>query len=187
MLEYCGDIDICDIQTVLKYLLPCFQNGEVHNVQQVWFIRGGGTARFALYPAVERGEREDLCLPLVLVRHSRLPYLVHTHLSAGADLLTTHACLHDANALSARTPRQYRHHRPQKQVGRLVLTLCSWREPRLGHLPRYHERIRQQAKSQLPASYPRRAGRVTSNPRVGVPHVTNVPAARHGSTSLSCV
>lgn len=172
---------------VQKYVLPCFQVGEMHNVQQVRSIGRGGTARFALYPAAERGQREDLRLPLVLVRHSRRPYLVHAHLPTGANLLTTHARLHDAHALPARTPRQHRYHRPQKQVGRLVLTVCSRGEPRLGHLSRHHERVRQQAEPQLPTSYPRRAGRVTSDSRVGVPHVTNVPAARHGPTCLSCV
>lgn len=159
----------------------------MHNVQQVRFIGRGGTARFALHPAVKCSEREDLHLPLVLVRHPRLPYIVHAHLPAGADLLPTYARLHDAYAFPARTPRQHRYHRPQKQVGRLVLTLCSRGEPGLGHFPRHHERIRQQAEPQLSAPYPRRAGRVTSDPRVGVPHVTNVPAARYGPTCLSCV
>lgn len=116
----------------------------MHNVQQIRFIGRSGATRFALHSAAERSQREDLHLPLVLVRHPRFPYLLHAHLPAGADLLATHARLHDADALPARAPRQHRYHRPQKQVGRLVLTVCSRGEPRLGYLPRHHERVRQQ-------------------------------------------
>lgn len=159
----------------------------MHNVQQVRFFGRSRAARFTLHSAAERSQREDLRLSLVLVRHPWLPYLVHAHLPAGANLFTTHARLHDAHALSASAARQHRYHRPQKQVGRLVLIVCSWREHRLCHLPRHHERVRQQAEPQLSAPYPWRAGRVTSDPRVGVPHVTNVLAARHGPTCLSCV
>lgn len=115
----------------------------MHNVQQIRFIGRSGAARFALYPTPECGQREDLHLPLVLVRLPRLPYLVHAYLPAGADLLAAHACLYDAHAFSARTPRQHRYHRPQKQVGRLVLIVRPRREPRLDYLPGYHERVRQ--------------------------------------------
>lgn len=159
----------------------------MHNVQQIWFIGRSRTARFTLYPAPERGQREDLRLSLVLVRLPRLSYPFHDYLPAGADLLAAHARLHDAHAFSARTPRQHRYHRPQKQVGRLVLIVCPWREPRLGHLSGHHERVCQQAEPQLPAPHPRSTGRVTSDSRVGVPHVTNVLAARYGPACLSCV
>lgn len=157
----------------------------MHTVQQVRLLRRSGAARRSLHPTPECGQREDLRLSLVLVRHPRLPHIYHSTLPHRHHLLPPHEGLHDAHALQARPTRQRRHHSQTKQDGRLVLTVHTWREPRLGHIQRYNERVRQQTEPQLPASHPRGPRRVTSDPRVGVPHVTNVVAARHGPTRLN--
>lgn len=154
-------------------------------VQQIWLVRRGGTARRPVHPSAQRREREDICLPLVLVRHPRHPYPDYPHLPHRYNILTAHARLHDANEIPTRQAGQHRHYRQTKQDGRLVSTVYPRREPRLGHIQGYHERVCEQAKPQLPASYPRRPGRVTSDPRVGVHHVTDVSAARHGPARLN--
>lgn len=155
-----------------------FQDGEVHTVQQVRVIRRGGAARRAVHPAAQRGQREDLRVPVVLVRDPRHPHLHHACVPLRDHLLAAHARLHDAHALPARAPRQRRHHRAPQQDGRLVPAVHPRGEPRLGDLPGHHARVREQAEPQLPAPHPRRAGRVTSGAGVGVPHVTVVAAAR---------
>lgn len=163
-----------------------FQNGEMYAVQQVRLIGRSGETRRTLHPTVKRGEREDLCLSLVLVRHPRLPHLYHAYLPYCHHFLAPHARLHDANAFPARSTRQRRHHRATEQDGRLVSSLHSRGESRLGHIPGHYARVCEQVKSQLSASHTRHAGRVTSNPGVGVPHVTDGLAARHGPARLSC-
>lgn len=169
------DLTICN-QSIEQSPIV-FQDGKVHIVQQVRLLRRSGAARRALHPAPQRRQREDLCLPLVLVRHPRHPHLHHSTLPTRHHLLAKNARLHDENALQARQTRQRRHHRQAKQNGRLVPTLHSRREPRLGYLQGYYERVRKQTQPQLPTSYPRCTGRVTSDPRVGVPHMTDVVAA----------
>lgn len=162
------------------------QDGEVHAVQQVRLVRRGGAARRALHTAAERGQREDLRVPLVLVRHPRHPHLHHARVPARHHLLAAHARLHDAHALPARPAGQRGHDRETEQNGRLVPPLHTRREPRLGDIQGHNARVRQQAEPQLPAPHPRRAGRVTSDPRVGVPHLTDVVAAPHGPARLRC-
>lgn len=157
----------------------------MHTVQQVRFVRRGGASRRALHPPTERGQREDIRVPLVLVRDPRLPHVHHARVPRRDHLLSSHESLHDAHALPARPTRQRRHYSQAEQDGRLVSTLHSWRESRLGDLSGHNAGVREQAEPQLPAPYPRHAGRVTSDPRVGVPHVTNVSAARHGPARLN--
>ena len=150
----------------------------MHTVQQVRVVGRGGAARRAVHSAAQRGQREDLRVSVVLVRHPRHPHLHHARVPLCDHLLAAHARVHDAHALQARAPRQRRHHRATQQDGRLVPAVHSRREPRLGDLPGHHARVREQAEPQLPAPHPRRAGRVTSGAGVGVPHVTHVAAAR---------
>lgn len=157
----------------------------MHAVQQVRLVGRGGAARRALHPAAERGQREDLRLPVVLVRHPRHPHLHHPRVPVHHHLLAAHARVHDAHALPAGAARQRGHDRAAQQDGRLVPPVHPRREHRLGHLPGHHARVRQQAEPQLPAPHPRRAGRVTSGAGVGVPHVTDVAAARHAAARLS--
>lgn len=157
----------------------------MHIVQQIRVVGRGGAPRCTVHPAAQRGQREDLRLPMVLVRDPRHSHLHHTSLPIRHHLLTAHARLHDAHAVQARPPRQRRHHRAAQQDGRLVSPLHSWGEPRFGDLQRHHARVREQTEPQLPASHSRRAGRVTSGARVGVPHVINVTAARHGPARVN--
>lgn len=157
----------------------------MHAVQQVRLVRRGGAARRALHPAAQRGQREDLRVPVVLVRHPRHPHVRHPHLPGRHHLLAAHARVHDAHALPARAARQRRHDCAAQQDGRLVPAVHPRREPGLGDLPRHHARVREQAEPQLPAPHPRRAGRVTSGAGLGVPHVTDVAAARHGPARVS--
>lgn len=156
----------------------------MYTVQQVRLIRRGGAARRTLHSAPQRRQREDLHLPMVLVRYPRNPNFDHRHLPHRHHLLPTNACLHDANEVQTRQARQRRHHRQAKQDGRLVSTLHPWGESRLGDIQRYNARVCEQAEPQLPASYPWGSGRVTSDTRVGVHHVTDVSAARHGPARL---
>lgn len=149
----------------------------MHAVQQIRLLRRGRAARRALHPTAERCQREDLRFPLVLVRDPRLAHLHHPPLSARHNLLATNARLYDANALPTRQTRQRRHNSQKKQDGRLVPTIHTRREPRLRHIQGHNARVRQQTEPQLPAPHPWRAGRVTSDPRVGVPHMTDVVAA----------
>lgn len=153
------------------------KDGEVHTVQQVRVVGRGGAARRALHPAAQRGQREDLRVPVVLVRHPRHPHVRHARVPAGDHLLAAHARVHDADAVPAGAARQRRHHRAPQQDGRLVPPVHPGREPGLGDLPGHHARVREQAEPQLPAPHPRRAGRVTSGAGVGVPHVTDAAAA----------
>lgn len=157
----------------------------MYAIQQVRFVRRGRATRRSVHPPAERGQREDLYLPLVLVRHPRLPHLHHAHLPPRHHLLAAHARLHDAHALQARAPRQRRHHRAAKQDGRLVPSLHSRRELGLSDIPGHNARVCEQTEPQLPAPHPRCPGRVTSGARVGVPHVTHVTAARYGPARLS--
>lgn len=150
----------------------------MHTVQQVRLVGRGGATRRALHPATERGQREDLRLSMVLVRHPRDPHVHHPYLPIRHHFLAAYARLYDAHALPARAPRQCRHHCAAQQDGRLVSPLHPRGEPRLGDIPGHHARVRKQAEPQLPAPHPRRAGRVTSGAGVGVPHVTHVAAVR---------
>lgn len=157
----------------------------MYTLQQVRLVGRGGAARCPLHPAPERSQREDLHLPLVLVRDPRHPDADHPHLPHRHHLLPSHEGLHDANAIPPRQTRQRRYHRQKKQDGRLVSTVHTWREPRLGDIQGYNERVCEQTEPQLPASYPRCSGRVTSDTRVGVHHVTDVSAARHDPARLN--
>lgn len=156
----------------------------MHPVQQVRLLGRSGAARRPLHPPSQRGQREDLRLPLVLVRHSRHPDLHHPPLPSCHHLLPKNEGVHDEDALQTRAAGQRRHHRPQKQNGRLVLTLHLGGELRLGHIPGYNARVCEQTEPQLPASYPRGPRCVTPDTRVGVPHLIDVSAARHGTTGL---
>lgn len=158
----------------------------MHTIQQVRFVRRGGATRRSLHTALERSQRKDLRFPLVLVRHPRRSHLHHSYLPSRHYLLTPHAGVHDAHAIQTRPPRQYRHDCQTKQDGRLVSSQHTRRKLRLGNISRYHARVRKQIEPQLSTPYSRCSGRVTSDARVGVPHVTHVTAARHGPAGLSC-
>jgi hypothetical protein len=149
----------------------------VYAVQQIRLFRRSGAARRALHLAAERRQREDIRVPLVLVRDPRRPHLRHSPVPARDHLLSPHASVHDAHAVQARQAGQRRHHSAQKQNGRLVPPLHSRGELGLRDFPGHNERVRKQTEPQLSASHSRRAGRVTSDTRVGVPHVTDVVAA----------
>lgn len=158
----------------------------MHTVQQIRLLRRSRATRRPLHPPPQRGQREDIRFPLVLVRDPRLPYIHHPALPSHHHLLPPHEGLHDAYALQTSSTRQRRHNSQKKQDGRLVLIVHPRREPRLGHIQRHNERVRQQTEPQLSAPHPWGTRRVTSDPRVGVPHVTDVVAARHGPTRLNC-
>lgn len=166
-------------------MLLYFQDGEVYTIQQVRVIRRGGAARRVVHSTTQRRQREDIHLSLVLVRHPRDPHSNHSYLPHRHHLLSTNARLHDENALPTCQERQRRHHRQTKQDGRLVSSLHPRGEPRFRNIQGYNARVCEQTEPQLPASYPRSAGRVTSNTRVGVHHLTDVTAARHGPARLN--
>lgn len=149
----------------------------MHAVQQVRFLGRGRAPRRPLHPTPQRGEREDIRLPLVLVRHPRHPHLHHTPLPHRDYILPTDASLHDADEVQIGPTRQRGYHRPTKQDGGLVFALHTRRELGFGDIPRYNARICKQTEPQLPASHPRRAGRVTTSTRLGIPHLTNIAAA----------
>lgn len=158
----------------------------MHIIQQIRLLRRSRAARRALHLTPERRQRKDLCLPLVLVRHPRHPHLHHAALPDRHHLLPSHARLHDADAVQACPPRQRGHHSKEEQNGRLVPAVHIRRESGLRHIQGHNARIREQAEPQLPAPHSRSSRRVTSDSRVGLPHLTDVVAAQPGPARLNC-
>lgn len=74
----------------------------MHTIQQIRVLWRGRATRCAVHLAAQRRQREDLRIPLVLVRHTRYSNFHHPHLPSYHNLLTAHARLHDEDALQAR-------------------------------------------------------------------------------------
>lgn len=126
-----------------------------------------GKARLFMHTPIERGQRKDLHIPMVLVHNPRIPHLPHPRIQTNNHPITSNASLHNEDALLPGQKRIRRHHRQGKQNGRLVPAVHARREPGLHHLQGHPPRVRQQAGG---AQLPLQRGARGVTPTSGVVH-----------------
>lgn len=120
------------------------QDDQVH-LLQVRRLRGDRASRRHLHFAVERGQREDLHLPVVLVDNPGLPVDRDAHISHDHHTIAAHACLSPALPVQADTQGRSRPDSEEGQDGRLVFVLHARGERGLYNISRCDTRAGHEA------------------------------------------